>query len=42
MRSCMKTKADRFLARVLAGLMITTTVAFGSLSHAVLNIQGAL
>ena len=31
--------SDRFLTRVLAGLMIAVTVVVGSLTHAVANIQ---
>jgi hypothetical protein len=46
MRTCSKskdkTRNSGFLARALAGLMITTTIAVGSLTHAVLNIQGVL
>jgi hypothetical protein len=30
---------DRFTTRVLAGLVITVTIAFGSLTYAVSNIQ---
>jgi len=40
MRTCNdKQKFDRYLARMLAGLMITTAVTVGSLGHAVLNLQ---
>ena len=32
-------ESDRFLARILAGLMIAVTVVMGSLTHAVANMQ---
>ena len=31
--------SNRFLTRVLAGLMIAVTVVAGSLTHAVVNMQ---
>ena len=40
MRTCKeKQKFDGYLARMLAGLMITTAVTVGSLAHAVLNLE---
>jgi len=30
---------DRFTTRVLAGLVVTVTIVFGSLTHAVSNIH---
>ncbi len=36
------TAADRFLARVLAGLVITLTLAAGSLVHAVAHIHASV
>jgi len=37
MRTCQN--ADRFTTRVLAGLVIAVTIVFGSLTHAVVNLQ---
>ena len=43
MRTCEnRQKFDGYLARILAGLMITTTVAMGSLANAALNVQAFL
>ena len=32
-------KADSFTTRVLAGLVVTVTIVFGSLTYAVSNMQ---
>ena len=31
--------ADRFTARILAGLVVAVAIMFGSLTHAVVNFQ---
>jgi hypothetical protein len=30
---------DRFTTRILAGLVVAVTIVFGSLTHAVVNLQ---
>jgi hypothetical protein len=31
--------ADRYTTRILAGLVVAVTIVFGSLTHAVVNMQ---